>query len=149
MDDTEIKIRKTVERKKKQVRKASEPVLLAIGTQPLSGGLDDFDMALFGRTYKRLGYFRETVEVGFDGDGLFAKKRPEPATYAGVLAFTDVGWRGVPDPVLYLHPRFSGQLPQSLERLQERAYMEGVGVSIRPTQGKRILQEMNFVPDNV
>ena len=149
MDDTEIKIRKTVERKKKQVRKASEPVLLAIGTQPLSGGLDDFNRALFGRTYERLGYFRETVEVGFDGDGLFAKKRPEPPTYAGVLAFTNVGWRGVPDPVLYLHPRFDGNLPQALDRLEQRTYMEGIGVSIRPAQGGRILQEMNFVPDDV
>ena len=149
VDDTKIKIRKTVERKKKQVRKASEPVLLAIGTQPLSGGLDDFDMALFGRTYERLGYFRETVEVGFEGDGLFAKKRPEPPTYAGVLAFTQVGWRGVPDPVLYLHPRFGGHLPQSLDRLEQRIYTEGVGVSIRPAQGRGILQEMNFVPDNV
>jgi hypothetical protein len=149
MDDTEIKIRKTVERKKKQVRKASEPVLLAIGTQPLSGGLDDFDRALFGRTYERLGYFREPVEVGFDGDGLFAKKRPEPPTYAGVLAFTGVGWLGVADPVLYLHPRFDGQLPQSLYRLEQRTYTESFGVNIQPAQGQRILQEMNFVPANV
>jgi hypothetical protein len=149
MDDTEIKIRKTVERKKKQVRKASEPVLLAIGTQPLSGGLDDFDRALFGKTYERLGYFREPVEVGFDGDGLFAKKRPEPPTYAGVLAFTDVGWLGVADPVLYLHPRFDGQLPQSLYRLEQRTYTEGLGVNIQPAQGQRILQEMNFVSAKV
>jgi hypothetical protein len=149
VDDTEIKIRKTVERKKKQVRKASEPVLLAIGTQPLSGSLDDFDMALFGRTYERLGYFRETVEVGFDGDGLFAKKRFEPPTYAGILAFTNVGLRGVPDPVLYLHPRFEGNLPQVLGRLEQRTYTEGIGVNIRPTQDGRILQAMNFVPDNL
>lgn len=149
VDDTEIKIRKTIERKKKQVRKASVPVLLAIGTQPLSGGLDDFNMALFGRTYERHGYFRETVEIGFEGDGLFAKQRSEPPTYAGVLAFTQVGWRGVPDPVLYLHSRFDGQLPQSLNRLELRTYTEGLGVSIRPAQGESVLQEMNFVPDNV
>jgi hypothetical protein len=149
MNDTEIKIRKTLERKKKQVRKASDPVLLAIGTQPLSGGLDDFDRALFGRTYERLGYFREPVEVGFDGDGLFAKKRPEAPTYAGVLAFTGVGWRGVPDPVLYLHPRFNGNLPQALGMFEQRTYTERLGVNIRPAQGRSILQEMNFVPDDI
>jgi hypothetical protein len=115
----------------------------------LSGGLDDFDRALFGRTYERLGYFRETVEIGFDGDGLFAKKRPERPTYAGVLAFTNVGWRGVPDPVLYLHTRFDGNLPQALDRLEQRTYTEGIGVNIRPAQGGCILQEMNFVPDDV
>jgi hypothetical protein len=149
MDDTEIKIRKAVERKKQQVRKASLPVLLAIGTQPLGGDLEDFDMALFGRTCERLGHFRETVEVGFDPSGLFAQRRAEPPTYAGVLAFRDVGWRNVPDPILYLHSRFNGQLPEAINRLGRRTYQEGVGVCIRPAEINNLLHQMDFVPGNV
>ena len=149
MGDTEIKIRKKVERKKQQVQKASLPVLLALGTQPLMGDLDDFDMALFGRTFERLGYSRETVEIGFLGDGLFAKKRAEPPTYAGALAFAGVGWLNVPDPTLYLHSRYHGHLPQALTMLEQRTLKEGVGVNILPAQNKNFLQEMKFVPDNV
>jgi hypothetical protein len=149
VDDTEIKIRKKVELKKKQVRKAPLPVLLALGTQPLMGDLDDFDMALFGRTFERLGYFRETVEIGFQADGLFAEKRAEAPVYAGALAFTSIGWRIVPDPILYLHSRFSGKLPEALTTLERRSYQEGAGINIAPARIKNIIQGMNFVPGNV
>jgi len=129
-DDTEEKIRAIVTRKKKQVRKANMPVLLAVSTSPF-GEREDYDRALFGLTYELTDRQGKTVSIGFDPVGLFAVKRPESPTFAGVLAFTKVGFRRVADPIFYLHPRFHGRLPNSLEKLEQRTYREGKGVSVR------------------
>ena len=60
----------------------------------------------------------------FVADGEFAKLRTGAPTYAAVLAFDNVELWGIPDPILYRHPRFVGRLPQILGDLvlaQDRA----------------------------
>ena len=84
-DDTEQRVRRAVDRKRRQgSRKSPMPTLLAIHATGMSSSYEGFDNALFGV------------------DGIFTKGTGPP-TWAGVLAFGNVGLRGGPDPVLYLH----------------------------------------------
>ena len=41
---------------------------------------------------------------------------------ACLLAFLEVGFQKSPNPVLSLHPRFEGSLPQALNVLERRYY---------------------------
>jgi hypothetical protein len=143
-DDTEQKIRSIVDRKKKQVRKASSPVILAVSSSPF-GEREDYDRALFGLTYEKVDHEGKTIETGFHPVGAFGAKRFEPPTYAGVLAFTEVGFPAVADPVLYIHPRFDGSLPESLRRLEQRRYREGSGVEVEPATIHNVARPLGFV----
>jgi hypothetical protein len=147
-DDTEYRIPQAFRGKKKQVGKASLPVVLALTTWSMGDDLGDFDRALFGKTYERVGFFGETLETGFTADGLFSKKRAEPPTYAAALVFPRIAFRDVPDPVLYLNSRFDGSLPKALTELQVRMYQEE-GVGTRQAQSERILERMQFVSSDV
>jgi hypothetical protein len=142
-DDTEQRIRAAVAYKKKQVRKSTAPVLLAISASPF-GGLDDFDQALYGLTFESVDHQGKTIRTGFKPTGVFGSSRPEPPTYAAVLAYTSVGFTEVIDPVLYLHPRSEAQLPKALTSLQVRS-LESNGVKVRAARMKSLLAEMNFV----
>jgi len=44
--------------------------------------------------------------------------------------FLNVGFLGGPDPMLYLHPRFEGRLPEVLEALERRTYDAEVGAIV-------------------
>jgi hypothetical protein len=143
-DDTEQKIRAIVNRKRKQVRKATTPVFLAVSTSPF-GEREDYDRALFGLTYEKVDYEGKTIETGFHPVGVFGAKRSEPPTYAGLLAFMEVGFPGVADPVLYLHPRFDGQVPESLKRLERRTYREGSGICVEAATIHNIAGPLGFV----
>jgi hypothetical protein len=147
-DDTEQKIRAIVNRKKKQVRKSTTPVFLAVSTSPF-GGRDDYDGALFGLTYEQVDHEGTTIASGFDPVGVFGNKRSEPPTIAGVLAFMEVGFPGVADPVLYLHPRFNGPLPESLKRLEQRTYKEGKGVIVQPATTRNVAARLGFVARSI
>jgi len=48
------------------------------------------------------------------------------------------------DPVLYLHPRFNGTLPERLLKIELRS-MNASGIQTRPALAKNILGELNFV----
>ncbi len=148
-DDTEYRIPRAFQRKKKQVRGSDLPVILALTPSPMGGGLDDFDRALFGRTFERLGFNFETIEVGFDADGIFSQKRPEPPTYAAALVFPVIGFRNIPDPVLYLNSRFSGNLPARLMKLRTHYLEEGEGVAVKEAQITQLLDPMQFVSNGV
>ena len=143
-DDTEQKIRAIVSRKKKQVRGAATPVLLAVSTSPF-GEREDYDRALFGSTFERVDQYGKTVATGFDPVGLFGVNRPESPTCAGVLAFMEVGFPGVADPVLYLHPRFTGVLPESLKRLERRTLREGNGIHVERATIHNFMSSLGFV----
>ncbi len=147
-DDTEQKIRAIVNRKRKQVRKATTPVFLAVSTSPF-GGRDDYDGALFGLTFEHVDHEGKTIAKGFDPVGAFGNKRSGPPTYAGVLAFTEVGFPGVADPLLYVHPRFDGPLPEPLKRLEQRTYQEGTGVCVEQATIHNVCQELGFVSRKV
>ncbi len=124
--DSESVIRAAVRRKRPQVRGSDAPVIVAVDRPPPAGESDveDFDIALYGRT---VGYVAPGIgeyASGFDPSGEWAQGLNEdrPPTIAAVLAFVGIGYTGGPDPVLYLHPRFRGQLPDGLTALRCRWY---------------------------
>lgn len=82
--------------------------------------------------------------TGTGDQGVFGKKRREPPTCAGVLAYTEVGFPRVKDPVVYIHPRYDGALPDSLMSLEVRT-LEGTGVRVQPARMKKILAELELV----
>ena len=53
--------------------------------------------------------------------GVFNKGEGDP-TSAAVLAFVSVYLGGGVDPVLYLHPRFRGDLPETLTSIERRSF---------------------------
>jgi CheY-like chemotaxis protein len=62
----------------------------------------------------------ELVGEIHDG-GVFNKGEGDP-TSAAVLAFVSVYLGGGVDPVLYLHPRFRGDLPETLTSIERRSF---------------------------
>ena len=143
MDNTEQRIRAVVKRKKKQVKKTGTPVILAVRTNDF-GDLEDYDRALFGLTYERVDHTGKTIARGFDPVGLLAKTRPEPPTYAGVLAYTAAAIPRVSDPVLYIHQGFVGILPQALMNLEVRT-LHANGIHINSARITGLVAELNLV----
>jgi len=118
-DGSQGKIRQAVQRKRRQVRASSSPVLLAIGVSgPSTASLGDFDRALYGHEIAHLDSGNEMI-IEFVRDGLFAKGVGDP-TYAGVLAFPRMDRLPLADPILYMHPRFGGNLPDAILELGQR-----------------------------
>lgn len=150
IDDSKETLRKVIRRKRRQVRKANVPVLLAVEWSWLSGSLENFDLVLYGHTCEVINERRERESPRFIPDGLFTNVSDKPPTYAGVLAFAEVGFRVVADPVLYLHPRFKGQLPEALSLLEQHRYEEGAGINsikVRPARSTVILESFGFVKE--
>jgi hypothetical protein len=121
-DDSEERIRFALKRKRNQVRNSDRPVLLAVEASGISSEYEDFDNALFGHTYEAYDIKRQLTERGFKTDGVFSTQSHKAPTYAGVLAFLQVGFLGGLGPVLYKHPRFSGILPESMLKFEQRSY---------------------------
>lgn len=145
-DNSEIRIRRAVKKKRKQVRCSEEPVLLAIQASGVGSGFDDFDMALFGRGYARYDEQHRLIETGFETNGVFNERRDKAPTYAGVLAFLTVGFNACTAPVLYRHPRFSGILPEALLKLEQRMYNEESNeIQIQPSKAQGLVERLNFV----
>lgn len=142
-DDAEQRIVAAVVRKKRQVKKTNTPVVLAISTSP-AGDLEDYDRALFGLTYEEVDLNGDLVSKGFRPVGIFGQSRRQQPTIAAVLAYTEVGFPRAADPVLFLHPRFNGQLPEALMKLQVRT-LDKAGICVKPAQLKNVLVDMNFV----
>jgi hypothetical protein len=136
IDDSERRIRDTVERKRRQVRGADEPVILAIRGSGYTLGArpECFDFALFGHTVAGLDGER------FEADGLFSRGGDEAPTYAAVLAMPLAGHDGAYEPVIYVHPRYDGTLPEELLSL-ERRYLTDDGIRVVPATVTGLLQE--------
>lgn len=148
IDNSKELIRRVVRRKRRQVRKADVPVLLAIEGSWLSGSLESFDLALYGHTCDVFNIRREREAPRFIADGLFTNISNKPPTYAGVLAFPQVGFNSVAMPVLYHHPRFYGHLPEALSLLEQHWYEQGMGINsvkIRPRTSDNLLEALGFV----
>ncbi len=80
---------------------------------------------------------------------MFCKGSGEP-TWAAVLAFLNVGFLGGPDPVLYLHPRFGGRLPEALVALENRRYdAEARKIIASKPALTNVLNELNFVSRDI
>lgn len=148
-DDTEQRVQRAVNRKRRQAREAAAPSLLAIHATGISSSYDAFDRALFGRTVSRIGLDRQVLSTEFDPSGIFNKGTGTP-TWAGVLAFVSVGLRGGPDPVLYLHPRFEGKIPDALLSLEQRSYdCDANRVRTHMSSVTGLLDKIGFVPANI
>lgn len=145
-DNSEERIRHAIRQKRRQVRSSDAPVLLAIQASGISSSLEDFDIALFGRTYGSYDSQGELIETGFTPSGEFNNKSDKAPTYAGVLAFLEIGWLGGPDPVLYRHPRSSSVLPESVLKLEQRSYDTNAGeIRNQPSTVNNLLQKLRFV----
>lgn len=149
-DDSKELIRRVVRRKRRQVRQAGAPVLLAIEGSWLSASLESFDLALYGHCCEVFNIRMEREAPRFIADGLFTTVSDKPPTYAGVLAFPEVGFRSVTGPTLYHHPRFYGHLPDALSMLEQRWYEHDLGVNsikTRPTSSANLLEPLGFVKE--
>jgi hypothetical protein len=112
----------------------------------MSSDFEAFDHALFGRSCSIIGWpSRREIRVEFRTDGLFMAKRDGQPTYAGVLAFLGVTPWCPADPVLYLHPRFAGALPQRLLQLERRTATAD-GITVTPSQQPGFMSRIGFVP---
>jgi hypothetical protein len=147
VDDSKERIRKAIHGKRKQTRQSGIPVILAINMDGMGATYEDFDQVLFGYTW----WHANWGTSGFEANGLFTGRanKEKPPTFAGILAFFNVGlWGWKADPILYINPYFKGELPDCLLGLEKRLYEPGrstiVGVE---TQYPNLKTEMLFVID--
>ncbi len=146
LDDSETRIRHALRKKRRQVRGSTAPVLLAVKASGISSDFEDFDIALFGRTYESYNVAGELVASGFTPSGEFNNNSGKAPTYAGLLAFLEMGWLGGPSPVLYRHPRAKVQLPKSLLALEERSYDAQAGeIQRRLPVASDFMERIGFV----
>ena len=139
--DAKQRIRHALYKKRSQVRAESHPVLLAILGSG-SAGFDDFDEALFGHFVNEFDSEQQTRVTRFSASGMFAKGSGLP-TYSGILAFTDLTPLGCQGPVLYVHPRSVGPLPEEFEVLERRTL--GVdGIDVLPTTEPHLLDDLGW-----
>lgn len=137
-------IQNAVEGKRRQARNLSIPVLVAVDAKGILSRLEDFDTALFGHSVHMLHPSGVISAPTFRADGLFMKGEGQPMI-SGVLAFTEVGFLRCSQPILYLHSRFKGYLPDALMQLECRA----LSISVREPQRRSILEGLGFVdPDS-
>jgi hypothetical protein len=121
VDDTKKNIDKAIRRKREQACQSGIPVILAINMDGMGASHEDFDQVLFGYTWYHANYGISA----FKGNGLFTGRanKEKPPTFAGILAFFNVGlWGWEADPILYINPHFTGELPNGLLRLERRLY---------------------------
>lgn len=137
--EADARVRKALSRKRSQLRGVGLPVLVAMAGG-LSENLDDFDIALFGRTVGRV-TDRGEVSAGFDPSGEWGRSDVDTPIVAGVLAFCHLQYTLGDDPVLYLHPRFTGTLPRALDVLERRS-LDASGVRVRPARFRRLFEQL-------
>jgi hypothetical protein len=115
---------KAINRKRTQVRDSILPVILAINTIGISAKEVDFDRALFGAWvgHKILG--TKEPRPSFDPNGIFTKRQTnKPPTYSGILAFFNIGPSGGQyEPVLYVHPDSTFEMPKELLQFKTKRY---------------------------
>jgi hypothetical protein len=144
-DDSVTRIRAAYQRKKKQAKHASLPVLLAInGTSPIVDNFDAFDRALIGTRVTAINSLGQQA-YRFDVDGEFGNRpfsREDP-TFAGVLAFVRVLESSVPDPALFPHIRFNKRLPWGLTQLEAHSYDPNVGIVVTSAR-RTVLSALSF-----
>ena len=134
-------IRQAVRRKYRQARNVETPVLLAVKAEGFFRSLEDFDRALFGHYRIHL-----DESTSFKVDGVLAREKEGEPTIAGVLAFTEVGPLRCGEPVLYIHPRFSGDLPEALRQLEQRKLVaEGSGIEVLKPRRRGYLEALGFL----
>jgi hypothetical protein len=62
------------------------------------------------------------------------------------IRYVNVKLGGGVDPVLYLHPRFQGDLPETLTSIERRSFDPVAGsVDMVPTRRPSFMKELSFV----
>lgn len=124
MDNSQDRIRRSFNRKRKQVRNSDSPVLLIIDGGSYGADIEDFDEALIGSSVAYVSRYSVENSVDFILDGkLYDNLKSDlPPTYAAVLILSDVGFYGINEPILYPHPRYEGALPKSIADLRTRYF---------------------------
>jgi hypothetical protein len=142
----EDRIKYAAKKKRKQVRSESLPVLLAIHGSGYGVKFDDFDRALFG--YKTIveNTRNNLQEAVIKPDGIFLEsgKEDKSPTFAGILAFKRVDLIRHPDPVIYHHPRFFGELPEEIMIFEQKRFRDSA-INIQPPKRKNVLVEFGFI----
>jgi hypothetical protein len=145
-DNSEQRIRRAIKRKRRQGRNVATPAILAVHATGISSEFEDFDLALYGREVAVVD--AETYQIvgtRFQDDGVFNRGGKKP-TFAAVLAFVNVNFPGGPDPVLYLHPRFRGDLPEALMSIERRSYnAHAKTVVVGPSRKTGFFKQLGFV----
>ena len=134
-------IRQAVKRKYRQARNVETPVLLAMKAEGFFRSLEDFDTALYG-------HYRVHLDdsTSFKADGAFTREKEGEPIIAGVLAFTEVGHLRCSEPVLYVHPRFSGDLPEALRQLGQRKLVaDRSGIEVLEPRRRGYLEALGFL----
>lgn len=126
----DLQIRDALKKKRGQLRSLPHPAVVALGGA-LGASLDDYEIALFGRSFERVDLSGRVVERGFERTGLFARPGRAMPTIAGVLAYVGMDVTAGADPILFRHPRFVGNLPQALLQLEVRT-LEPEGPRVEP-----------------
>jgi hypothetical protein len=140
--DAVPRIQRTVKKERRQVRNAGCPVVLAVNGR-WNAPTEDFDRALFSSESAARNNMDE-VASKLVADGEFAVARNGEPTYAALLAYPDAFVTCRYEPILYIHPRFSGQLPDSIRVLQTRCWVDG-RVEVTPAKRPRVLAALNPV----
>jgi hypothetical protein len=122
-ENSEYRIQNAIHKKREQLKNIERPVILAIRGSFTGTDYDDFDHALFGRTFERYSMYRELVERGFNANGLFINENPDP-TYQGVLAIPRIGFTEISKPVLYLHQQANPELKKIFDNFGMKNYNE-------------------------
>jgi len=122
--DTDARVEKALRRKRAQLRGGDAPAIVAIAGG-MGESIEDFDIALFGRTFERLDEHRRVVETGLSPAGIWGKLQGGESVLAGVLVFCRWRWTLGDDTVLYVNPRYRGSLPRALEVVQRRELRRG------------------------
>lgn len=146
-DDSKRVIRDAVEKKRRQARNVTIPVLVAVDAKGIVTRREDFDMALFGHSVAHMDGFGNQFDTSFQADGLFARGEGEPII-SGALAFPETGFLRCMEPVLYLHPRFEGHMPDALLQLECRT-LDADGISVREAQSQGFIGSLGFVDSNL
>ena len=108
--------------------------------------IEDFDHAIYGRTTESINDSGEVVSRSREG-GLFTVNREDDPTFAGLLAYR-VGYTSVSGPVLYSHPRFKDNLPEALDKLEQRQCEDGCNIESQPaseTWAKELSNSLRLV----
>lgn len=119
------------------------PVLVAVNAKGILSRHKDFDAALFGRSVQPPNSSDTLSPQTFRADGRFAAGEGQP-TISGVLAYTEVEFLRCSEPVLYIHPRFEGDLSDALLQLESRT-LSADSISVPEAQNRGFLEVLGFV----
>lgn len=140
--DTKQRIKRAIKKKRSQVRGSKNPVILAVLASGISSDFIDFNQVVFGLETAYLGFDRKPYKVEFNANGEFAKGQGTP-TYAGLMAFTKLTPFGCRGPILYIHPRFGGNLPSQFDKIEQRILTID-GIKIKEPNSHDVHNELSW-----